>query len=191
MSDLIIHNVIIQFHLIIFDSDKNLRFPLSAMTLYEAGIFDTFPKEIDFDKIKNEKTRFCNFVFSNPNAPLRNQLFYDLSDYKQVDSGGRALNNTGYAVSDKLEFINNYKFTICYENSEYPGYTTEKIVHPKMKNSIPIYWGNPEVSRDWNTKSFINAYDFSTMDELIEYVIKVDNDDDLYYSILKRESFCG
>lgn len=173
------------------NDDRNLRFPLSAITLYESGILDKFPKEVDFDKIKNEKTKFCNFVYSNPRAQLRNQLFYELSEYKQVDSGGRALNNTGYAVTDKLKFINNYKFTICYENSEYPGYTTEKIVHPKLMNSIPIYWGNPEVAKDWNIKSFINAYDFSTMQNLIEYIIKVDNDDELYHSILRESHFIG
>lgn len=171
------------------DDERNYRFPLSAITLYECGIKDKFPKEIDFNKIKSEKTKFCNFVFSNPNAQLRNQLFYELSKYKQVDSGGRALNNIGYAVSDKLEFINNYKFTICFENSEYPGYTTEKLVHPKLKNSIPIYWGNPRVGDDWNTKSFINAYDFKDISSLIEYIKEVDNDDKLYESILRESHF--
>jgi hypothetical protein len=171
------------------DDERNYRFPLSAITLYESGIRDKFPKEIDFDKIKKEKTKFCNFVFSNPNAQLRNQLFYELSKYKQVDSGGRALNNIGYAVSDKLEFINNYKFTICFENSEYPGYTTEKLVHPKLKNSIPIYWGNPRVGEDWNTKSFINAYDFKDINSLIDYIKEVDNDDNLYENILKESHF--
>ena len=171
------------------DDRRNYRFPLSAITLYESGIKDKFPKQIDFDRIKSEKTEFCNFVFSNPNASLRNQLFYELSNYKKVDSGGRALNNIGYAVTDKLEFINKYKFTICFENSEYPGYTTEKLVHPKLKNSIPIYWGNPDVSKDWNTKSFINAYDFPTIGELIEYIKRVDNDDELYHSILKESHF--
>jgi hypothetical protein len=158
--------------------ERNYRFPLSAINL-----------QVDFNKIKSEKTEFCNFVFSNPNAPLRNQLFYELSNYKEVDSGGRALNNIGYAVSDKLDFINKYKFTICFENSEYPGYTTEKLIHPKLKNSIPIYWGNPEVEKDWNTKSFINAYDFPTMEELIEYIKKVDNDDELYFGILRESHF--
>jgi hypothetical protein len=171
------------------DDERNYRFPLSAITLYESGIRDKFPKEIDFNKIKNEKTKFCNFVFSNPNAQLRNQLFYELSKYKQVDSGGRALNNIGYAVGDKLEFINNYKFTICFENSEYPGYTTEKLVHPKLKNSIPIYWGNPRVGDDWNTKSFINAYDFKDINSLIDYIKEVDNDDNLYENILKESHF--
>lgn len=171
------------------DDKRNIRFPLSAITLYESGVKDNFKKEIDFDKIKSEKTKFCNFIFSNPNAQLRNILFTELSKYKQVDSGGRAYNNLGYLVDDKLKFVNQYKFTIAFENSEYPGYTTEKLVHPKLVNSMPIYWGNPYVGRDWNTKSFINAYEFNNMHELIEFIKEVDNNDSLYQKIMSESHF--
>jgi hypothetical protein len=171
------------------DDSRNLRFPLSAITLYESGIFDNFEKELDFEKIKNEKTKFCNFIFSNPNAQLRNLLFSELSKYKKVDSGGRAFNNIGYLVDNKLKFQNDYKFTIAFENSEYPGYTTEKIVHPKLVNSIPIYWGNPLVEKDWSTKAFINAYNFRNLNELIEFIVEVDNNYELYYQILMEPHF--
>jgi hypothetical protein len=166
------------------DDERNLRFPLSAITLYETGNKDGFKKDIDFDKIKSEKTEFCNFIFSNPNAQLRNMLFQELSKYKRVDAGGRVLNNIGYLVDDKLKFQSKYKFSIAFENSEYPGYTTEKLVHPKLVDSIPIYWGNPVVDKDWNTKSFINAYDFDNLLDLIDFIKEVDNNDDLWYKML-------
>jgi hypothetical protein len=166
------------------DDERNLRFPLSAITLYETGNKDGFKKDIDFDKIKSEKTEFCNFIFSNPNAQLRNMLFQELSKYKRVDAGGRVLNNIGYLVDDKLKFQSKYKFSIAFENSEYPGYTTEKLVHPKLVDSIPIYWGNPVVDKDWNTKSFINAYDFDNVLDLIDFIKEVDNNDDLWYKML-------
>jgi hypothetical protein len=114
---------------------------------------------------------------------------FELSKYKKVDSGGRALNNIGYLVGNKLEFIKDYKFTIAFENSEYPGYTTEKLVHPKLVDSIPLYWGNPSVSKDWNTKSFISLYDFKSINEFIDFVKSVDNDDNLYYKILSESHF--
>jgi hypothetical protein len=111
--------------------------------------------------------------------------------YKHVDSGGRAYNNLGYLVGDKQEFISQYKFTIAMENSENPGYTTEKIVHPKIVDSIPIYWGNPLVHQDWNTKAFINAYEFGNITELVEFIKEVDNDDSLYEKILMEPHFNG
>lgn len=173
------------------EDKRNLRFPLSAITLYENGIKDKFTKNTDIEKVFREKTKFCNFVFSNPNAPVRNTLLAELMKYKHVDSGGRAYNNLGYLVGDKQEFINQYKFTIAMENSENPGYTTEKIVHPKIVDSIPIYWGNPLVHKDWNTKAFINAYEFGNIGELVEFIKEVDNDDSLYEKILMEPHFNG
>jgi hypothetical protein len=174
-----------------YNSDpRHFRFPLSAIFLYENGIKENFNQNINIPIIKKKKEKFCNFLFSNP-APQspRNLLFMKLNNYKPITSGGRVLNNTGYLVDNKLEFLNDFKFTICFENSQYSGYTTEKIVHPKLINSIPIYWGNPEVGKDWNTKAFINAYDFSNLDDLFEYIKKVDNDDDLYNQMLNEPHF--
>src|SRR5690606_11217249 len=56
------------------------------------------------------KNKFCNFIYSNPNAKIRNEFFRILSNYKKVDSAGKHLNNLGYRVKDKLAFIDQYKF---------------------------------------------------------------------------------
>jgi len=41
-----------------------------------------------------EKTKFCNFIYSNANAhPMRDNLFHKITEYKKVDSLGPHLNN--------------------------------------------------------------------------------------------------
>ena len=87
---------------------------------------------------------------------------------------------------DKMNFLKKYKFTIAFENFSKPGWITEKLTHPMLVNSIPIYVGHKSVSREFNTKSFINYHDFKNMDEFINYIIKVDNDEKLYEKILKE-----
>ena len=109
-----------------------------------------------------------------------------MSKYKKVDSGGRYLNNIGGPVADKLDFIKEYKFTIAFENSSLSGYTTEKILEPMSVNSLPLYWGNPNVAIDFNPKSFINVNEFSSMGEAIEEIIRIDKNDDLYLTLLNR-----
>jgi hypothetical protein len=167
---------------------RHHRFPLSALNLVEKNISE-FPRNLDLDSIKSVKQNFCNFVFSNPFGKERNIFFHELSKYKKIDSGGMVFNNIGKKVHDKLEFINEYKFTISFENSEYPGYTTEKLIDPKMVDSIPIYWGNPLVSLDWNSKAFINYYDHMDMNRMIEFIKEVDNDDNLYFKILSETHY--
>jgi hypothetical protein len=108
------------------------------------------------------------------------EFFHKLSKYKQVTSGGKILNNVGGRVPDKLEFIRKFKFTIAFENSSYPGYTTEKLIQPMLVHSLPIYWGNPMVVKDFNPKSFINYHDYQDDEAVIEKIIELDRNDDLY-----------
>jgi hypothetical protein len=104
-------------------------------------------------EIFKRKTKFACMVVSNAKAKERIEFFHKLSKYKKVDSGGRYLNNIGGPISDKLSFIKDYKFVVAFENSNNPGYTTEKLIEPMLTNSIPIYWGNERVGEDFNTRS--------------------------------------
>ncbi|KAA6345059.1 hypothetical protein EZS27_007360 [termite gut metagenome] len=123
--------------------------------------------------------KFCNFVYSNgkESDPLRELFFHELSRYKKVDSGGRYLNNIGRAVIDKLDFIKEYKFTIAMENSSLSGYTTEKIIDSMRVNSIPVYYGDPNIAVDFNLNAIIHVKDKHSIKQAIEEVIYLDNDD--------------
>lgn len=148
-------------------------------------------KGLDFvpTDILKRKKKFCNFVVSNPRGSERNKFFKMLNRRKAVDSGGRHFNNLGKVVSDKLSFIKDYKFTLAFENSSSPGYTTEKLIEPMLAQSLPIYWGNPDVARDFNPRSFINISDFLNFNAAIDYILKIDSDDQLYLSYLKEPWF--
>lgn len=170
------------------DDSRNYRLP--HYLLYD-GYYDLQnPKSIE----KNlAKRKFCNFVVSNGNCEIRNSFFTKLSKYKKVDSGGRFMNNIGGPVQNKRQFQSEYKFTIAFENNayrpEHPGYTTEKIMEPMTVNSMPIYWGNPEIGKEFNTKSFVNYYDFKSEDDLIGYIIELDKNEDKYLEKLNQPWF--
>jgi hypothetical protein len=148
------------------------------------------PADVDPDRIVAAKTRFCGFVVSNPLCRVRNEFFRRLSRYKPVDSGGRVLNTLGHRVADKRAFLEECRFTIAFENESHPGYTTEKIAEPMLVNSIPIYWGDPLIGRDFDSRSFISAHDCGSratsrmLDELVERVVAVDRDPALLASML-------
>ena len=143
-----------------------------------------YPEEI------SQKQKFCAFVVTNPCNPVRNQAFHWLSQYKQVDSAGRLFNNVGDEIFaglgggggelKKFEFLKKYKFCLAYENASSQGYTTEKLLHAKVSGCIPIYWGDPKVERDFDTKGFIDARKFTTPEELIEAVRRIDTNPSEY-----------
>ena len=132
---------------------------------------------------------FAATVVSNGNSATRERVHDLLDGYREVASGGRHRNNVGCPVADKQAFIGQYKFTLAFENSSYPGYTTEKLLHALQANTVPIYWGDPYVGRDFNVKRFVNCHDFADEAALLQRIIELDQDDDQYRSMLAEPWF--
>ena len=162
-----------------------LRMPLYRLYPH----YDQLLISKDVNAILQEKKRFCSFVVSNGKAKERVDFFHRLSHYKQVDSGGRHLNNVGGPVPDKLAFLKPYKFSIAFENSSYPGYATEKLSEAMVSGTIPIYWGDPCITQDFNPESFINVHDYASFDEAIEDIITLDQDHARYRRMLEAPYF--
>lgn len=165
--------------------DRYLRVPNYLIFDQYLSIFKIAEKKHLNKNLKIEK-KFCNMVVSNGLNGERIKFFHELSKYKQVDSGGKLLNNVGGPVKSKLEFQKKYKFSLAFENSVSNGYTTEKIVDAFASGGIPIYWGDPLVEKVFNKKAFINANNFKSNKELVKYIKKVDNDHELYMKYIKE-----
>ena len=58
-----------------------------------------------------------------------------------------------------------------------------------LVGSIPVYFGNPRIGEEFNAKSFINVHDFPNFQKVVDFIIEVDNNDELYYEILKQPYF--
>ncbi len=160
---------------------------------YQFGRPESLLERPDPRELIKEKTKFCNFIFSNPSCKKRNDFFHKLSKYKKVDSAGRYLNNMdeplGMKVEDKWEFMKPYKFCICFENEEADYYTTEKPFEAMKLNNIPVYWGNPKVEVDFNPKALLNWYDYGSDEALIDKIIELDQDDEKYIEFMSQPWF--
>ena len=138
------------------------------------------------------KSRFCAFVFDNPHCATRNRFFELLSRHRPVDAGGNLFRSKPYPVGrfDELgvarvpEFYRAYKFVTAFENSLSLDYASEKLWTALRAQSVPIYWGNVHIARYYNPARFINAFDFDTLESLVQHVLRVDADDALYLTYL-------
>lgn len=159
---------------------------------------------------------FCNFIYSNAvngeGARLRIEFCRRLARYKHIDCLGPVLNNvpggiepryrrknsytaksldTGWAAA-KLDCLRGYKFTIAFENVSLPGWTTEKLIHPLMAHSVPIYWGNPDAAEYFDPKAFIHCAGYGgDLDAMVEAVIRLDQDQERYMEMLRRPPLSG
>lgn len=147
--------------------DNPIRFPVHfAMT----------PHAVPFSK----RADFCAFVVSNPSCIFRNRAFEALHAYQHVTSGGALYNNIGgqldlkYAGGgcgdvSKYHCFEKHRFTLSFENSQAPGYVTEKLLHAKMAGCVPLYWGDADVA-DFVPNSFVNLSRAVDTDSIVQAV---------------------
>ena len=167
--------------------DRFFKYSIFLWTNLNNTYYTLYRNEI----IKNisKKTKFCAALISNNiiTDGFRIKFINELSKYKKVDMAGKINNNIGGAVANKIEFLKSYKFSIAMENTEGNGYISEKIVESFLAGTIPIYYGDYMIDEYINPKSFIlikGEKDFLTK---INYIKKIDNDYNLYKSLLKEK----
>ena len=160
--------------------DRYLRFPHFAA-------YPEFAAMRDENAMTDEQLLgrgFCSFVVSRGTGhhgdPMRELFFRELSKYRKVDSGGKYLNNIGRPVMDKLAFCRGYKFHIAFENSSSPGYTTEKLMQAFAADTVPIYYGNPTVGRDFREEGLVLVRGPDDVARAVDEVVALDRDDAAY-----------
>lgn len=183
-------------------TDHSRHYRLPGYALYGDMNRLTEPKP-DFESLWDRK--FCCVLFGKAyprNVTPREDFFHKLCEYKKVDSAGHHLNNTGARIPGanhsvegaqggphKIDFLRDYKFVLAFENSISPGYVSEKIVDPMFANSVAIHWGNPVIGQDFNSKSFVNCHDYVNFEDVIDRIVGLDLDKDLYRSVIEQPYF--
>ena len=137
------------------------------------------PPIVKFDyKIKSSE---IVWIVSNCNAfNGREKYIKKLMSYIKVDSYGECLRNH-YNISSEhmkgnIELYSKYKFVIAIENSNCQDYVTEKLVHAIASGSIPIVAGKdgkPDYLRFLPSNSFINIYDYHSLNDVVVKIKKL------------------
>ncbi len=192
--DLNIFDYAVVFDRNLNDGDRVFRIP--SIFRYKEPFTEKIPYTgLSTKELLDSKFRFCNFIYSNPKAhENRDKLFYKLCEYKQVDSLGSHLNNVGNQTSRnasdwRMKSIMDripYKFSIAAENVTFVGNITEKLISCFQAQTIPIYWGDPTVSEEFNEKAFINCHSYNNLDEVLKRVKEIDQNDELWCEIVSQ-----
>ena len=188
-----------------FESEKNIRIPLWQFYVdwfgnsYVEGRNPAFliPKDLLIKKREpQKKEKFC-CVLTNNDLGLRKVIYPRAFQYWhqngfEVESRGNFMRthpSIGGDEMTKQKYIRDFKFNLCFDNSDYTGWITEKVIHPLIEGVVPIYWGCEDVGNDFNTKSFIHARDFDNDIALYDRVIEVAQDDELLGAIQSEPIF--
>lgn len=173
---------------------NSIRFPLWLMYM--------FKPEVDYNDIKTRveqlrypkfegRQRFCSLVASHDFNGIRGKMFDTLSSIDKVVSAGIFRNNSDELHSvfsdNKHDFIKQFKFNICPENSNHHLYVTEKIFQAIDAGCIPVYWGGDN-SPECNilNKDAILFWNEDDNTELIKTVKEINTDIHTYNNFAKQ-----
>lgn len=134
------------------ENEKYLRFPFWIQT--------QFTPTSKLDDIKNyclntESTNgsfniykkfFCSFICRLDYFGDRSKFADLISQIGTIHYPGNFRHNDDRLKNeyndDKIEYLKQFKFNLCPENSNAEGYVTEKIFDAIKAGCIPIYWGS-------------------------------------------------
>ena len=81
-------------------------------------------------------------------------------------------------AGDKIELYHHYKFALALENSRgINGYMTEKLFDCFIAGIVPIYAGADNITEYIPESCFINYFDYSSPEELIEFLRAMDENE--------------
>ena len=179
--------------------EKYLRFPLwmiyflspdnkhrtnSEGTWYSV---DSFMEQLTKRPNFESRTTFMSLVSRHDNRGngkgLRKKALEAFSQISSVDSAGQFEQNT-QILQEKFknnieQYLQTCRFNICFENTNAPGYVTEKLFQSLLNGAIPIYWGSfGAVESDILTGNGIITFDPRNPKAAIELVQKIETDVD-------------
>lgn len=139
-----------------FEDERYMRFPLWLTNMFDP-ILDSqsisrrceqlrYPNRFD-----SSRSHFASLIARVDVLGIRKEMYDVLLNVGRIDCPSQVLHNDDTLVThyndNKLEYLRNYVFNICPENSNSYGYVTEKVFEAVCAGCIPIYWGsynNPE-----------------------------------------------
>jgi len=78
-----------------------------------------------------------------------------------------------------------FRFMLCMEDANLPGYITERILDAFLAGTIPIYYGTTEVFDIFNQQAFI-YYDINNPQEALGRIQYLESNPDAYEQMLRE-----
>ena len=145
----------------------------------------------------------ASYVASTCHRNRRDELFTQISKLFRIDSLGKCkhgsnMNRFNYSLDKKpvtiphgtttldnirykQETLSNYLFYLAFENTNEPGYITEKVFDALIAGSVPIYYGHNDCKKVIpHKKAVIFIDDYNDITSLVNYLKYLINNETAY-----------
>lgn len=92
------------------------------------------------------KTRTCSLIASSKRSESGHILRHQMADWIAATGRDMDVMGGGYRpFKEKSEGLAPYRYSLVIENVQEPNYFTEKLVDAILCQTVPIYWGCPNI----------------------------------------------
>lgn len=110
----------------------------------------------DWQTLEIEKSRYCSLIASSKRSQEGHDLRHRIADWIQAEQLEIDLIGGGYAPFDaKSDGLAPYGYSVVIENVRERNYFTEKLIDAILCETVPIYWGCPNISDFFDTEGMM------------------------------------
>ena len=103
-----------------------------------------------------EKPRNISLIASAKRELKGHALRHEIAEWsKQQDVGVDLLGRAYQPIDQKEEGLTPYRYSVVIENCREEGYFTEKLIDCMLCNTVPIYWGAPDIAQYFDTDGMV------------------------------------
>jgi len=104
------------------------------------------------------KTGMCSLIASAKRDTAGHKLRHSIVDWVRSDGLDVEIMGRGYtAFERKADGLAPYRYSVVIENVQEKNYFSEKLVDAVLCNTVPIYWGCPNLERFMDPKGIIQC----------------------------------
>ncbi|MDC0094692.1 glycosyltransferase family 10 [Amylibacter sp.] len=127
------------------------------------------------DKIDLQKKNMASLIASNQNRLTGHKLRHEVVQHIKNNNFNVSVIGRGYRpFENKEDGLKSYRYSIVIENTSELDYFTEKVIDACLLETIPIYWGAPNISKYFDTRGFIVC---ENIDQILQAIRTISIDD--------------
>ncbi len=122
-----------------------------------------------------DKTDMCSLIASAKRDTIGHKLRHRIVDWVQEASRDVDVMGRGYTPFErKADGLAPYRYSVVIENVQEKNYFSEKLVDAVLCNTVPIYWGCPNLERFLDPSGIIQCQSEEDIKRAVETMSEAD-----------------
>ena len=159
-----------RFHRVL-TSDRALLDSLpNALFFLTVGSWVPNWREVDLSK-----SEMCSLIASGKTKQLGHKLRHEVVQWVRDTDQDISVMGKGYQPFDeKSDGLAPFRYSVVIENAREENNFSEKLIDALLCNTVPIYWGCPNIDTYLDTRGMIITQSFSEIQRAVEQMSEAD-----------------